>query len=98
MLDNSVDLKRSCGSDARTSARSCPPEQVHKRIVSANDAPKSGLIPDRSRDVPKTRNCLRCRTEFQSQWSGERICKHCKTSSTWKSGLPMASRSNGAKR
>lgn len=98
MLDNSADLKRSCGSKAHTNVRSCPTEQVQNGIVSANDAPKSGLIPNRSRDVPKTRKCLRCKTEFQSQWSGERICKHCKTSSTWKSGLPMASRSHGGKR
>jgi|GEM_PF-1253610 len=44
-------------------------------------------------DTPKTRRCLRCKTEFQSEWSGERVCTNCKSSSTWRNGVPLASRS-----
>ena len=29
--------------------------------------------------VAKTRRCLKCREEFESSWSGERICKQCKS-------------------
>jgi hypothetical protein len=31
----------------------------------------------------KKRNCLKCKTEFKSEWPGERICKVCKTSRAW---------------
>lgn len=41
-------------------------------------------------DVPKVRDCLRCNARFASAWSGERICKHCKQSTTWKSGVPQS--------
>ncbi|MGD2134173.1 MAG: hypothetical protein PVI23_15380 [Maricaulaceae bacterium] len=37
-------------------------------------------------DVPKLRACLRCGVEFESAWSGERICAPCKRSHTWRSG------------
>lgn len=37
-------------------------------------------------DVPKTRICLLCRSDFESEWSGERICKRCKGTAAWKSG------------
>lgn len=37
-------------------------------------------------DVPKKRPCLRCKSDFASQWSGERVCPRCKTSRAWKSG------------
>ncbi len=30
--------------------------------------------------VAKTRRGLKCREEFESSWSGERICKRCKSS------------------
>ena len=36
-------------------------------------------------DRPKIRKCLRCSAEFESAWSGERICKRCKSSNSWKS-------------
>ena len=29
-------------------------------------------------DVPKLRQCLRCRVKFHSAWAGERICSRCK--------------------
>ena len=37
---------------------------------------------------PRERKCLSCKTMFNSEWSGERICKKCKGSHTWRSGLP----------
>jgi hypothetical protein len=33
----------------------------------------------------KTRKCLICRTPFQSAWAGERVCRRCKSTSTWRS-------------
>lgn len=38
-------------------------------------------------EQPKTRLCLKCREPFSSEWSGERVCKRCKSSGTWRSGL-----------
>ncbi len=35
----------------------------------------------------KLRNCLVCGQEFVSEWSGNRICKRCKSSSAWRSGV-----------
>ncbi len=40
-------------------------------------------------DGPKTRQCLRCSNKFESEWSGERVCPHCKKSSTWRNGLSV---------
>jgi len=42
-------------------------------------------------DVPKVRQCLRCRATFSSRWSGERICSRCKSSIAWRSGIPLKS-------
>lgn len=41
---------------------------------------------------PKTRNCLRCSNEFESEWAGERICSRCKSSTAWQSGMPVVTR------
>jgi hypothetical protein len=48
-------------------------------------------------DVPKVRQCLRCRATFPSNWCGERICARCKSSNAWRNGrLPgVSSSSNG---
>lgn len=35
---------------------------------------------------PKMRHCLRCRTAFLSEWSGERICRKCKSTIAWRQG------------
>lgn len=40
---------------------------------------------------PKQRQCLRCRTLFESAWSGERICARCKGSHAWRQGTPVRS-------
>ncbi len=34
--------------------------------------------------VAKTRQCLKCREPFESEWSGERVCKHCKSLDSWR--------------
>jgi hypothetical protein len=36
--------------------------------------------------TPKMRHCLRCRTPFLSEWSGERICRKCKSTIAWRQG------------
>jgi hypothetical protein len=33
----------------------------------------------------KTRKCLICKTPFPSAWAGERVCRRCKATSTWRS-------------
>ena len=43
-----------------------------------------------SQSDPKPRHCLRCRSEFRSEWAGERVCPKCKGSSSWRSGQPTA--------
>lgn len=37
-------------------------------------------------DIPKARICLCCDAEFESSGFGERICRRCKTTSTWRDG------------
>lgn len=46
-------------------------------------------------DVPKVRACLRCKADFRSEWSGERICRRCKSSTSWRNGLPLPRRTSG---
>ena len=36
--------------------------------------------------TPKMRQCLKCRTPFMSEWSGERICRKCKSTIAWRQG------------
>ncbi len=43
----------------------------------------------RADDVARTRDCLTCRAPFESEWSGERICRRCKSHRTWRSGAPQ---------
>jgi hypothetical protein len=31
-----------------------------------------------------TRKCLMCKEVFASEWSGERVCKRCRSSGAWK--------------
>lgn len=33
----------------------------------------------------KIRKCLLCRDPFPSAWAGERVCRKCKSTSTWRS-------------
>ncbi len=49
-------------------------------------------------DIPKTRQCLRCQATFRSEWAGERVCASCKSSATWRNGMPIQSRSSPSRR
>jgi hypothetical protein len=35
----------------------------------------------------KTRRCLICKTPFPSAWAGERICRRCKATEKWRTGI-----------
>lgn len=59
----------------------------------ANSSPTGGC----SADFAKIRNCLRCRKSFDSQWSGERICKKCKSTRSWRDGLAPSFERRGAR-
>ncbi len=34
----------------------------------------------------RVRRCLACGEQFESAWSGERICRSCKAKASWRSG------------
>lgn len=34
----------------------------------------------------KHRPCLMCRQQFESEWAGERVCKRCKATASWRQG------------
>jgi len=51
----------------------------------------NAIAGDRPRELkadvtPKTRLCLKCRSSFESEGAGERVCRKCKSSSAWRSG------------
>lgn len=48
------------------------------------DVPDEPLVQRALADSPKERFCLRCATAFPSEGFGERICKRCKGSHSWK--------------
>ncbi len=41
--------------------------------------PVGKVIPDN-----KVRKCMMCQAEFTSEWTGERICRKCKSSEKWR--------------
>lgn len=49
---------------------------------------QSDLLDEPVAPSPITRSCLRCRSDFQSEWAGERICKRCKGTAAWREGIP----------
>jgi hypothetical protein len=53
-------------------------------MLSAHDRP--GAAPT---DIPQTRRCLKCRTPFQSEGFGERICRACKGTNAWRTAIPI---------
>lgn len=53
---------------------------------------KGSLAETPAPDVAKVRKCLRCRDSFPSQWSGERICARCKSSTAWRNGEALRPR------
>jgi len=64
--------------------------------------PKSeAIMPEGARrisDVPRARLCLRCGSPFESEWSGERICRPCKSTTSWRNGLPHSGKPAGRRR
>jgi hypothetical protein len=42
--------------------------------------------------IPKTKPCLICKAPFLSEWAGERICRRCKSTAAWRSGVVSRSR------
>ncbi|MGM0583200.1 MAG: hypothetical protein ACQEUZ_00895 [Pseudomonadota bacterium] len=52
----------------------------------------------RAGDVPRERSCLRCRARFESEWSGERICHRCKSTTSWRNGVAHGTASSGRRR
>ena len=56
-----------------------------------NDPDLDVAAPARAhRDVPAERLCLRCEAAFESEGFGERICRRCKSSATWRTSVPTA--------
>jgi len=39
-----------------------------------------------TKTTAKKRQCLMCRDKFTSAWSGERICKRCRSTAAWREG------------
>jgi hypothetical protein len=56
-----------------------------RRVLPVPD--RSGAVRD---DIPQVRCCLRCRTPFNSDGFGERICGPCKGTKAWLN--PIATR------
>ena len=52
-------------------------DQIDNGYEGGHVAVASGPWPEP--DTSKLRQCLRCRTNFQNDWAGERICSHCIT-------------------
>ena len=46
------------------------------------------ILSRESDDIPKTRQCLRCKVSFWSDGFGQRICNRCKGSSAWRVAMP----------
>jgi hypothetical protein len=61
---------------------------------SATHAPSDHLL----RDVAKVRQCLKCKTTFLNNWSGERICACCKKLNVWRNGAPSRPHPVGRRR
>jgi hypothetical protein len=62
--------------------------------------PEANLIENarRTSDVPRARLCLRCGSSFESEWSGERVCRPCKSTTSWRNGLPHSGKPGGRRR
>jgi len=52
------------------------------RIKEKSDYP---IEPVKAADE-RMRKCLICDKEFLSSWSGNRVCKRCRASATWRQG------------
>ncbi|MPY75771.1 MAG: hypothetical protein GEU87_16080 [Alphaproteobacteria bacterium] len=50
-----------------------------------------GMAAPGAAEDPKSRQCLKCRKQFPSEWAGQRVCARCKNRSEWRSGaLPRS--------
>jgi len=48
---------------------------------------KLDYVPEPAKSADeRMRICLVCDKEFLSTWSGNRVCKRCRASATWKQG------------
>lgn len=50
-------------------------------------AEEFGTLRDERDSEEKIRSCLICRRDFPSAWAGERVCRSCKSTSAWRSGI-----------
>lgn len=66
---------------AERKALSKTPAKATKKGSAEYSKPAPGAVND-----PQTRSCLTCGRSFTSEWAGERICRRCKSSSTWRQG------------
>ena len=49
--------------------------------------PKEAPADQPASAAPRSRQCLKCRADFQSEWAGERVCPRCKKKTGWRSGV-----------
>ena len=54
----------------------------HPKTVSIEDQEVRAIS-----DIPKLRACMLCKENFQSDGFGDRICRRCKSSNTWRNGI-----------
>lgn len=72
---------------ARVGALAEECEKLLKLCMSASTTRANTKKPDSDEpDVMKTRNCLMCSKAFLSRHIGERVCKSCKETTSWRSG------------
>ncbi len=65
--------------------RAVQPARVKDQSRAMDDDHKK---PTSERDTgPKTKPCLVCKAPFLSEWAGERVCRRCKSTAAWRSGV-----------
>lgn len=64
------------------------------RIMSKNVLETVAVDEAQQPNTVKDRQCLKCKATFQSEWSGERVCRRCKGTNAWRNGLPAGSHSS----
>ena len=68
--------------DARSSRHDLDDDDARLSPHDVNKKPTT----DRSGEA-KMRACLICKRRFLSAWSGERVCRQCKSASAWRGGV-----------
>lgn len=51
--------------------------------------PADSVVQRAVKDIPRERRCLRCGTQFWSGGFGERICRRCKSTESWRNFSPI---------